>query len=67
MKYPGYLLNPGDLFQVDPERVLYATGAPKDRVERREGRLARRAATVTKSADDGERSEEHTSELQSRP
>lgn len=54
MKYPGYLLNPGDLFQVDPERVLYATGAPKDRVERREGRLARRAATVTKSADDSE-------------
>lgn len=29
MPYPGYLLNPGDLFQVDPERVLWATGARK--------------------------------------
>jgi len=29
MRYPGYLLNPGDLFQVDPERVMFATGAPK--------------------------------------
>ena len=54
MKYPGYLLNPGDLFQVDPERVLFATGAPKDKVERREGRLARRAGTEAKSADDDE-------------
>ncbi|OXV06886.1 hypothetical protein Egran_05349 [Elaphomyces granulatus] len=54
MKYPGYLLNPGDLFQVDPERVLFATGAPKDKVERREGRLARRAGTEAKSGDDGE-------------
>ncbi|KAI0890109.1 alpha-L RNA-binding motif-containing protein [Annulohypoxylon maeteangense] len=30
MPYPGYRLNPGDMFQVDPERVLHATGAPKD-------------------------------------
>lgn len=29
MRYPGYLLNPGDMFQVDPERVMWATGAPK--------------------------------------
>ena len=29
MIYPGYLLNPGDLFQVEPDRVLYATGQPK--------------------------------------
>lgn len=29
MRYPGYLLNPGDMFQVEPERVMYATGAPK--------------------------------------
>ncbi|KAK6610589.1 37S ribosomal protein NAM9, mitochondrial [Botrytis cinerea] len=29
MSYPGYLLNPGDMFQVDVERVLFATGAPK--------------------------------------
>ncbi|KAI8958475.1 alpha-L RNA-binding motif-containing protein [Daldinia sp. FL1419] len=29
MPYPAYRLNPGDMFQVDPERVLYATGVPK--------------------------------------
>jgi ribosomal protein S4 len=31
MPYPGYLLNPGDMFQVDPSSVLFATGAPKIR------------------------------------
>ncbi|ODH52924.1 hypothetical protein GX48_00792 [Paracoccidioides brasiliensis] len=41
MKYPGYLLNPGDLFQVDPERVMFATGAPKDPQQRRSGRRRR--------------------------
>ncbi|OMP82173.1 37S ribosomal protein NAM9, mitochondrial [Diplodia seriata] len=30
MIYPGYMLNPGDMFQVDPERVMWATGARKD-------------------------------------
>ncbi|KAL1305458.1 hypothetical protein AAFC00_002337 [Neodothiora populina] len=29
MEYPGYLLNPGDMFSVEPERVLFATGARK--------------------------------------
>ncbi|TKA83974.1 hypothetical protein B0A55_00215 [Friedmanniomyces simplex] len=29
MIYPGYQLNPGDLFSVDPERVMFATGARK--------------------------------------
>lgn len=29
MTYPGYLLNPGDMFQVKMERVLLATGATK--------------------------------------
>jgi hypothetical protein len=29
MTYPGYLLNSGDMFQVDPERVMFATGMPK--------------------------------------
>ncbi|EAW08035.1 mitochondrial 37S ribosomal protein uS4m [Aspergillus clavatus NRRL 1] len=42
MRYPGYLLNPGDLFQVEPDRVMYATGAPKDKFERRESRVARK-------------------------
>ncbi|KAJ5105213.1 hypothetical protein NUU61_002560 [Penicillium alfredii] len=38
MRHPSYLLNPGDLFQVDPERVMFATGAPKNKYERRESR-----------------------------
>lgn len=38
MRHPSYLLNPGDLFQVDPERVMFATGAPKTKFERREAR-----------------------------
>ncbi|EMC96829.1 hypothetical protein BAUCODRAFT_148375 [Baudoinia panamericana UAMH 10762] len=29
MVYPGYALNPGDMFSVDPERVMFATGARK--------------------------------------
>lgn len=33
MRYPGYLLNPGDMFQVDPERVMFATGQTKQVVE----------------------------------
>lgn len=31
MIFPGYLLNPGDMFSVDPESVLFATGARKKR------------------------------------
>ncbi|KAL2007670.1 hypothetical protein VTN00DRAFT_7652 [Thermoascus crustaceus] len=62
MKYPGYLLNPGDLFQVDPERVMYATGAPKDKRERREGRLARKAAKEAEA--EAERKEEEAAEEQ---
>jgi len=42
MPYAGYLLNPGDMFQVDPERVLYATGAPKDLEQVRAGRSLRK-------------------------
>lgn len=30
MRYPGYLLNPGDMFQVEPSRVMFATGALKE-------------------------------------
>lgn len=29
MIYPGYQLNPGDMFSVEPERVMFATGAKK--------------------------------------
>ena len=52
MIYPGYQLNPGDMFQVDPDRVLFATGAPKDAAERRIGRKLRQ-----KSSRDEETSE----------
>ena len=49
MKHPSYLLNPGDLFQVDPDRVLYATGHTKTPYERRQGRLTRRKAKAQRS------------------
>lgn len=42
MRYPGYLLNPGDMFQVDPERVMFATGAPKE---------SAKTATTTKESE----------------
>jgi ribosomal protein S4 len=29
MQYPGYLLNPGDMFSVDPDMVMFATGSQK--------------------------------------
>jgi ribosomal protein S4 len=35
MLYPAYQLNPGDMFQVDPDRVLFATGKPKKKVQAR--------------------------------
>ena len=52
MRYPGYLLNPGDLFQVNPERVMYATGAPKDNKQRRAGRLRRRMGAAKDEAEE---------------
>ncbi|MCJ1405865.1 mitochondrial 37S ribosomal protein nam9 [Xylographa trunciseda] len=48
MIYPGYLLNPGDMFQVEPERVLFATGATKDKNERRAGRKLKALAKSPK-------------------
>ena len=56
MIYPGYQLNPGDMFQVEPDRVLYATGAPKDKLERRAGRRIR--ARYSKKASTDEESED---------
>lgn len=51
MKHPSYLLNPGDLFQVEPDRVLYATGHTKTAYERRHGRLGRRRAKAQRLAE----------------
>lgn len=50
MIYPGYQLNPGDMFQVEPDRVLWATGAPKEKAERREGRQYRAKASKMQDA-----------------
>lgn len=63
MMYPGYLLNPGDMFQVEPDRVLFATGAPKDANERRAGRLIRKRAKKAKEAtEEQDVAEEQTEE-----
>ena len=57
MIYPGYQLNPGDMFQVEPERVMHATGAPKNSSERRAGRMLRAKdaaeASVSSQVDEG--------------
>jgi hypothetical protein len=50
MPYPGYLLNPGDMFQVDPERVLFATGAPKTRDQVKVGRGLKKQHRVNNRA-----------------
>ncbi|MCJ1482780.1 mitochondrial 37S ribosomal protein nam9 [Schaereria dolodes] len=53
MIYPGYQLNPGDMYQVEPDRVLFATGAPKDKLERRDGRrLKIKTSTSSKDTTD---------------
>ena len=57
MTYPGYLLNPGDMFSVDPERVLFATGMQKP--EKQSGK-AKKAATEGEEATEAQ--EEETSE-----
>jgi hypothetical protein len=33
MKYGSYMLNPGDLFEVDPDKVMFAAGKDKNTVE----------------------------------
>lgn len=58
MIYPGYQLNPGDMFQVDPERVLFATGAPKDVLERRATRSwKKRLAKKESEQEEGDKQE----------
>lgn len=38
MPYAGYLLNPGDMFQVEPDSVMFATGAKKEVEQTKAGR-----------------------------
>jgi hypothetical protein len=59
MIYPGYMLNPGDMFQVEPERVLIATGAPKTSNQRRSGRQkAKRAPPVPETISEEKNTDE---------
>lgn len=53
MPYPGYMLNPGDMFQVEPDSVMTATGAQKTRTStrRRLDKEARAARAETRSND----------------
>ena len=68
MIYPGYQLNPGDMFQVEPDRVMFATGAPKDSVERRAGRQLRaRVLKQKEAAKEAEENEEHSEPTQETP
>jgi ribosomal protein S4 len=53
MRYPGYLLNPGDMFQVDTERVMFATGQTKQPLE-----------TVVEEAIEGEEKEADTEDAE---
>lgn len=61
MTYPGYLLNPGDMFSVDPERVLFATGASKP--EKQTGK-SKKAATEGEEA--SETQEEASEEVEAK-
>ncbi|OBT41449.1 hypothetical protein VE00_08063 [Pseudogymnoascus sp. WSF 3629] len=61
MTYPGYLLNPGDMFQVEPDRVLFATGAPKE-VEDVQATKAHRKRLAAAKAPREETTSEETSE-----
>src|SRR5437763_8280251 len=64
MIYPGYMLNPGDMFQVDPERVLFAIGAPKTTGEAHGARQRRRqekdSSENVSSTPETATTEEHT-------
>jgi ribosomal protein S4 len=57
MRHPSYLLNPGDLFQVDPDRVMYATGAPKTAFERRETRQLKQKSDDAEGETEGAEAE----------
>lgn len=59
MTYPGYLLNPGDMFQVEPDRVLFGTGAPKEVEDVHATRVHRKRLAAAKAPAS---SEETTSE-----
>ena len=72
MRYPGYQLNPGDMFMVEPERVMHATGKSKDSKERRATRVQRARSSKQKaepaaSEAAGEQGTEDTKALSENP
>ncbi|KIW90162.1 uncharacterized protein Z519_08805 [Cladophialophora bantiana CBS 173.52] len=64
MRYPGYLLNPGDMFQVEPERVMWATGAPKipTKAKSEEGADEGNSEETAEAAEKGKTAEEAAEE-----
>lgn len=57
MRHPSYLLNPGDMFQVNPESVLFATGKKKPSTNSGNGKAAR-------SSEEGEEEAEGEAEAE---
>lgn len=67
MRYGSYMLNPGDLFEVDPDKVMYATGKDKSQasleaaVERvkakEEAKAEAEEEAAVESAEDAEKAE----------
>ncbi|TVY64365.1 37S ribosomal protein NAM9 [Lachnellula suecica] len=64
MPYPGYLLNPGDMFQVDPERVLFATGQAKTPEQVKAGREILRRRRIANTRRDERKKERKEKALQ---
>ncbi|KAI1090379.1 alpha-L RNA-binding motif-containing protein [Rostrohypoxylon terebratum] len=62
MPYPAYRLNPGDMFQVDPERVLLATGAPKPDATKKKKKKKKAAGSQTDDAEGEEEASEEAEE-----
>lgn len=49
MRYPSYLLNPGDMYQVEVDSVMYATGAIKPAGQRKKGGILVRKQRALKA------------------
>lgn len=49
MRHPSYLLNPGDMFQVDKEAVLFATGKKKSTVVAKQPKQRKAKNVVVKA------------------
>lgn len=60
MNHATYLLNPGDMFQVDPEAVMFATGKMKTRAQIQEAQSQPKKTKKrrSKGSGDGEATEE---------